>query len=145
MNLQQRLTMARYIAGAHGTAFEWGNNDCNTFVADMVDMVFGKNTADKIRHKYSNLPGAIKFSKSYMTAAQWLYLQGYRVVEPSEKEKVSIGELIEGDIVAVDLGRYTHASVFHNNCLHTIDEQLGYTATRAEEIDTLDYTVWRHG
>ena len=131
MNLQQRLTMAQYIAGAMGSAFEWGNNDCNTFVADMVDTVFGRKTAEKIRGQYSNLAGAVRFSKKYMTAAQWLYLQGYRIVEPSQGEKVSIGELIEGDIVAVDLGRYTHVSVFHNSCLHTMDEQLGYTATRA--------------
>lgn len=144
MNLQQRLTMAQYIAGSMGTKFEWGNSDCNTFVADMVDRVFDRNTADRIRGKYSNLPGAVKFSKQYMTAAQWLYLQGYRVVDPLEKEKVAVGDLIEGDIVAVDLGRYTHASVFHNSCLHTIDETVGYTATRAGEIYTLDYTVWRH-
>ena len=145
MNLQQKLKMARFIANKSQTDFEWGMNDCNTFVAEMVDEVFGRDTLDKIKYQYHNLPGAIKFSKNYMTARQWLYLQGYREVEPSEQEKLPIGELIEGDIVAVDLGRYTHVSVFHNSALHTIDEQLGYTASHAGDIKTLDYSVWRHG
>jgi hypothetical protein len=144
MNLQQRLIMAKYIASSAGSAFEWGYNDCNTFIAGMVDRCFGKKTLEKIQYQYSNLPGAIKFSKKYMTAAQWLYLQGYREVEPSEQDKVSVSELIEGDIVAVDLGRYTHVSVFHNNALHTIDEQLGYTATSTEDVGELNYKVWRH-
>lgn len=138
MTLQQRLLLTQYLSNLQGTEFRWGSNDCNTMVSGLVDRLYHRDTSRFIRLQYHDFRSAVRFSRDYMTARQWLGIQGYR-----EQTISSVSELEDGDILLIERSGYSHASIFYRQAAYTLSEDTGFVATLAQDI-TETYTVWRH-
>ena len=69
--MQEKMILATYISNKHGAEYEWGVNDCNTFVFEFHDQAYGTNLMSMC--KYRDKRAAMKFSKGYLTLNQWMH------------------------------------------------------------------------
>ena len=63
MNIIQEIALINFIETNQGRPFAWGECDCNTFVLEAMDAVFGTALAARVRGQYATEKGAIRFRR----------------------------------------------------------------------------------
>jgi hypothetical protein len=61
MNIVQEINLIRFVEANLGRPFAWGRCDCNILALEMSDTVFGTDLAGKVRGRYENRLGAIRY------------------------------------------------------------------------------------
>jgi hypothetical protein len=138
MKLQQKFQLAQYIASKDGVAYEWGINDCNTFVFEFHDSAYGTNLMSMIR--YRDPRAAMKFAKGYMGLQQWMNIHEYKAKPSKGKNK----GWREGDIAIQTLKSwYNSAFIFHNGVFWSMVEGQGLKSYTAEAVEKAMTSCWR--
>ena len=133
MRTGELLRHAAYIGRHQNKDFEWGKNDCLTFLFGWVDAVFGEKQQSKIRGKYYDIRSAVKFWREFpMSVKQWMTLRGF---EQTDGEYAR-----EGDVRIIETA-YPSAFIFHNGAWWQCSEGEGVKPYNLKWAK--DFTHWR--
>ena len=136
MKMQEKMILATYISNKHGAKYEWGVNDCNTFVFEFHDQAYGTDLMSLCRYKDKR--AAMKFSKGYCTLNQWIH--NYKAKPKSGKNK----EWAEGDIAIQTLKPwYNSAFVYHNGAFWAMTEDKGLNNYTPKAVESVMTSAWR--
>lgn len=138
MKMQEKMILATYISNKHGAEYEWGVNDCNTFVFEFHDQAYGTNLMSMC--KYRDKRAAMKFSKGYCTLNQWMHIHNYNAKPKSGKNKA----WVEGDIAVQTIKPwYNSAFVYHNGAFWAMEEGKGLNNYTTKAIEAVMTSAWR--
>ena len=123
------------IQHRHGE-FEWGQNDCNTFIVEYVDFLKGSSIIKEVRGKYFNARSAFVFVKNYKALDVGLQEAGFVEVETPQN----------GDVITYKRQGFVCWHIVGFNRVHSIDENSGYTNVLMTHIDWTDENlkIWRY-
>lgn len=126
------IKLGKYLATKRHQEFEWGRNDCNTFVMEMHDAVHDTDVLKQIYEKYTTMRTAMIFSK--------------RVIGTAEDKLVELGytkriKATSGDVLLQDGKFYTTAWIVLDKIAYSMHEQHGCMMVETRALD--NYTVWR--
>jgi hypothetical protein len=131
MNTENIQKLGLWLSTKRHTQFEWGKNDCNTFVLEMHDHMHGTNYLKLIKEKYANKMGAARFAKRWPSAPAQLQTMGYKTgIRPTT-----------GDVLAQNFGLYYTGWVVLGNEAYSMQEERGLVVAKTSAIN--DYTIWR--
>jgi len=138
MKLQQKFALAQYIANKENVEYEWGINDCNTFVFEFHDSAYGTNMMSLI--KYRDPRAAMKFQKGYMGLQQWMNIHEYSNKPSKGKNK----GWREGDLAIQTLKPwYNSAFIFHNGVFWSMVEGHGLKTYTTGAVEKAMTSAWR--
>ena len=138
MKMQEKMILATYISNKHGAEYEWGVNDCNTFVFEFHDQAYGTNLMSMC--KYRDKRAAMKFSKGYLTLNQWMHIHNYKSKPKSGKNKA----WAEGDIAVQTIKPwYNSAFVYHNGAFWAMTEGRGLSNYTVKAVESVMTSAWR--
>lgn len=138
MKMQEKMILATYIASKHGVEYEWGINDCNTFVFEFHDQAYGTNLMSLC--KYRDKRSAMKFSKGYCTLNQWMNIHEYKAKPKSGKNK----DWREGDIAIQTMKPwYNSAFIYHNGAFWAMAEGKGLNNYTVKAVESVMTSAWR--
>lgn len=138
MKMQEKIILASYISGKHGAEYEWGVNDCNTFVFEFHDQAYGTNLMSLC--KYRDKRSAMKFSKGYCTLNQWMNIHEYKSKPKSGKNKA----WVEGDIAIQTMKPwYNSAFIYHNGAFWAMTEDKGLNNYTVKAVESVMTSAWR--
>lgn len=126
------LRLAWYVAKKRHSQFEWGKNDCNTFVVEMHDYVWGTDYLPRLYGKYSSLLSAARFSRRDIQAPDWLTEAGYR----KSLHRTDHSVLLE------QRGSCWHAWVVLQGQAYSIDPEKGAVVAPAPAVENVE--VWSY-
>jgi hypothetical protein len=131
MNTENIQKLGLWLSTKRHTQFEWGKNDCNTFVLEMHDHLHGTNYLKLIKEKYANKMGAARFAKRWPSAPAQLQTMGYKTgLRPTT-----------GDVLTQNFGLYYTGWVVLGNEAYSMQEERGLVVAKTSAIN--DYTIWR--
>ena len=128
------VKLAWYLAKKRSAKFEWGRNDCNTFIVEMHDTLYNTNFLPRLWEKYDSLLSAVRFSKRNIQAPNWLTEAGYRPTLSPVRQ--------DGEVLLEQRGSCWHAWVVLQGYAYSITPDLGITKAPVEAVDNVH--VWRH-
>ena len=132
------MILATHISNKHGAEYEWGVNDCNTFVFEFHDSAYGTNLMSLCR--YRDKRAAMKFSKGYCTLNQWMHIHEYKAKPKSGKNKA----WAEGDIAVQTLKSwYNSAFIYHNGAFWAMTEGKGLNNYTVKAVESVMTSAWR--
>ena len=134
---QHLLKLGLYLSTLRHTKYEWGQSDCNLFVADWVDQINNTQTAADIRHKYSDAVSAVRFARRYTPAPVWLSDQGYQQCMCDAHH-----EFLSGDVLLQKTGEYYTAWIVLMSYAYSMAYPTGLVAQHAHQLT--NYTHWRN-
>lgn len=116
--------------------FEWGINDCNTFVVEYMDWLKGSNIIRAVRGKYWDLKGAYRYCKNVRDLNTGLSEEGFSEVETAQ----------DGDIITYTKRGLVCGHIVGFNRAHSIDVESGYMAIPLSSINFSDsfLKIWRY-
>jgi len=120
-----------YVEEKMGMPFEWGTNDCNTFLAGYVDHVKGTNWLEVFKGKYKNKFGAIRFQKKYGKRPS-------EVLQDEGLEQISVYDVRVGDILIKKDKIYEMTHIVINNKCVSVDEEIGTAPIPISDLKTFD-------
>ena len=124
-----------YIETQLGQPFAWGTNDCNTFILDYFDKVFGTDLLKIIYKKYSSKEGAIKFQKKFGQRISGRCLQlGLVEHHPSKA--------IFGDILVKHNADWDSCHICIGSKIASVDETIGTAIIPINDFNDFD-TAYR--
>jgi hypothetical protein len=84
--LRRSIRTANFLQINAARPFQWGEWDCNLFIADLLDHIDSDMPwrSLAIRGKYDSRLGACRFQHRYTSAPEWLEQQGYRLGETDQ-------------------------------------------------------------
>ncbi len=128
------IQLGQYIASKRHDAFEWGVNDCHTFVLEMHDTVYGTQWLQDLKNKYNTRMGAYRLAKTW-DAQQQMQFMGYD----------EAGDMCSGDVVLVPHKGGYFAHIVLQNDLYSVDPDLGFTRCKIKEFckSIKEYSIWR--
>jgi hypothetical protein len=127
------LRLTGYVSSQQGTPFQWGRLDCNIFVAVCNDILTGKKTVQNIAGKYSDYRSAVRFQETYLSARQYLHMNGWRETDDEE--------IRDGDALLVDDTHFTRAHIVLNGNVWSVHEEYGLCGANIEAMPP--FTHWR--
>ena len=126
-----------YLAHAQQqTEFNWGWNDCNTFIVKYVDLVKGTKIINEVRGKYWDARSAFRFTRDYKKLDAGLEEQGFTQAE----------ELQDGDIITYEKLGFVCGHIYAFNRMHSMDMDSGYMSIPADRVNMNDpkLKIWRY-
>ena len=126
-----------YLAHAQQqTEFNWGWNDCNTFIVKYVDLVKGTKIINEVRGKYWDARSAFRFTRDYKKLDAGLEEQGF----------VQADELQDGDIITYEKLGFVCGHIYAFNRVHSMDMDSGYMSIPVDNINLNDpyLKIWRY-
>jgi hypothetical protein len=121
----------------HSTGeFEWGWNDCNTFIVEYVDYLKDTQIISQVRGKYYDARSAFRFTRDYKKLDQGLEDEGFVVVDTLE----------DGDIVTFEKSGFVCGHIYAYNRMHSMDVDLGYMTIPSDQINLAHprLKIWRY-
>lgn len=136
MYLRQVVAVGTYITKCSNEKFNWGTNDCNTFVAGAIDRVLGTARCERqIQGQYNDEKSAIRFQKAYVPAEKYLKEMGW--------EKVEKSDIQDFDVLLADMGPYRAAHFVFGGKIWSCHREFGVVETNSVNDMTHDYDQWR--
>ena len=124
-----------YIETQLGQPFAWGTNDCNTFILDYFDKVFGTDLLKIIYKKYSSKEGAIEFQKKFGQRISGRCLQlGLAEHHPTKA--------IFGDILVKHNVDWDSCHICIGSKMASVDEDIGTAIIPINDFNDFD-TAYR--
>lgn len=116
--------------------FEWGWNDCNTFIVKYVDWVKGTNIISEVKGKYWDARSAFRFTRDYKKLDAGLEEQGFEQAD----------ELQDGDIVTFAKNGFVCGHIYAYNRMHSMDTDHGYMSIPSNQVNINhpDLKIWRY-
>ena len=115
--MEQKFTA--YLQDQMGKPFEWGVNDCNTFVLNLLDHMLNTKTIQPILDEpYNDERTAIKFAITHPTLREHLSA----ILKPVKK-----GFAQTGDLIFVRDGKWDAGHICIGNKTIAPDRELGVT------------------
>lgn len=131
MNAEKTTQLALWLSTKRHTRYEWGRNDCNTFVMEMHDHLWNTNYLGLIAEKYETRTGAARFAKRWPSAPAQLSSMGYKPgIRPTT-----------GDVLLQNYGTYYAAWIVLGSEAYSMAEDRGFVAAKLSAVN--DYTIWR--
>ena len=132
--METSLKLGKYIAEYRHKPFEWGQADCNTFIADWVDRTTNPGVAKEVIGQYSTVKEMLRFAKVKKIKKE-LAKAGYAQVT---------GDAQTGDILLQKdkTGFYHSAIVMHGYC-YTMNEELGLVKVDLNKQMQVIDEIWR--
>ena len=124
-----------YIETQLGQPFAWGTNDCNTFILDYFDKVFGTDLLKIIYKKYSSKEGAIEFQKKFGQRISGRCLQLGLVEHHPTKA-------IFGDILVKHNADWDSCHICIGSKMASVDETIGTAIIPINDFNDFD-TAYR--
>lgn len=137
MDIKKELQLINFIKANIGREFQWGVCDCNVFALEAMDAVHGTDMAGKIRGKYENDLGAIRFRLK----SEWGSFEGLLKENGFTEGKKGFEQT--GDIIIVDGPGFdlVHINLGKNIVSVPLDGKVHMDPRAA--LKTIDYRVWR--
>ena len=136
MYLRQVVEVGTYITKCGSQKFQWGQNDCNTFVAGAIDRVIGTSRCERqIQGQYTDEKTAIRFQKKYVPAEKYIKEMGWDIVEDSNIQ--------DFDILLADMGPYRAAHFVFGGKIWSCHRDHGVVCIDSVSEMTHEYSLWR--
>jgi len=125
-----------YVLRFTTNKFEWGHNDCNTFIVEYVDWIKGTEIIKEVRGKYWDARSAFKFTRDYKKLDAGLEEQGFTQAE----------ELQDGDIVTYEKNGFVCGHIYAYSRMHSMDTDNGYMSVPVDRVNMNDpkLKIWRY-
>lgn len=126
-----------FIESKLGEPFAWGTNDCNTFIIEFFDKVFGTDLLKIIYKKYSSKAGAIEFQKKFGQRISGRCLElGMQQYHPTKA--------IFGDILVKHNKNWDSCHICIGSKIASIDEEVGTAILPIPDFNIFD-SAYRFG
>ena len=126
--------LGKFLASKKFKPYEWGVNDCNTFVVDWIDHYYQKDWNGQLQFDYSNQLGAIRYHKKLpFDASEFMYMAGYDQTTATPET---------GDVLLQKMGAYYASWIVLLDDAYTFQQQHGLCSVAVNILD--NYTTWRH-
>lgn len=134
--IYESTPLETFLTQISGNEFEWGWNDCNTFIVRYVDWIKGTNIYGEVKGKYWDAKTAFRFTRDYKKLDAGLAEQGFEQVE----------DLQDGDIVTFVKNGFVCGHIYAYNRMHSMDIESGYMSIPSNIVDIAhpDLTIWRY-
>ena len=139
MDIKQEITLINFIESNLGRAFAWGECDCNIFVLEAMDAVFGTALAAKIRGRYITERGAIRFRRQSPWGSLITLLQEAGFVE-GQKGFEHTGDLL----IVEDPGKWEMAHIYLGRMAAAAFPGEGVQQFPLVLMKDKPYSVWRY-
>ena len=116
--MSELLRAGNFLVTRARKEWAWGEWDCNIFVAEFLDHVYGGNRTQDIKSKYNSQRSAIRFQQSYTPAPKWIEEQGFTLM---------VARPMDMDIILEERGKYWTASIAYGGELWSVTESVGMT------------------
>ena len=125
-----------YLVQQANMEFQWGWNDCNTFIVEYVDYVKGTRIIDEVKGKYWDARSAFRFTRDYKKLDAGLAEAGFVEAETLE----------DGDIVTYENRGFVCGHIYAYDRMHSMDVDYGYLSIPANTVNIADpkLKIWRY-
>jgi hypothetical protein len=139
MDITHEIRLMNFIEQNQGRPFTWGECDCNTFVLDVVDAVFDIALAAKVKGKYKNELGAIRFRQrcEWGSFIELLKEAGF---VGGKKGFEQVGDIL----IVADPGKWEMAHIYLGNKTVTAFPDEGVLQFPTAMLKDKPYSVWRY-
>lgn len=121
----QARALNEYIVSKQHTKFDWGTNDCHTFVAECHDIIYGEHTVYSFRGQYHSMLSAVRYQRDKLKTKDWLTTNHYRQV--TDQLVFSDVEIEDGDIVILQTtAGYYSAAIVLDGIAHSFNVVANY-------------------
>lgn len=122
MILARSVLTANFLMANRARAFQWGDWDCNLFVADLLDSWDAQGLpwrSQAIRGKYDTGFGAARFQYRFTPAPKWLEQNDFEIVRKHSDD------FKEYDIILEQRPRFWTASLYFTRRVWCVLEEKG--------------------
>jgi hypothetical protein len=125
-----------YLTQHSNQPFDWGWNDCNTFIVEYVDFVKGTRIINEVKGKYWDAKSAFRFTRDYKKLDAGLAEAGF----------VEVEELEDGDIVTYENRGFVCGHIYAYKRMHSMDVDHGYMSIPSDQVNLADpkLKIWRY-
>lgn len=123
---------ARYLMHKRFQEPQWAVNDCNTFIVEYHDYIYGTQHFDNCGFDYNSKLSAGRWQRDFIAAPDFMQLIGYDQVLLSQT----------GDVILQDLGPFWCAWLVYERDAYTISHEQGLVRVSVNNLK--DYTVWSY-
>lgn len=121
---------ARYLTHKRFQMPQWAVNDCNTFIVEYHDYIYGTQHFDNCGFNYSSKLSAARWQQNFISAPEFLKMIGYKQTMLTET----------GDVLLQDLGPFWCAWLVYQRRAYTVSHEHGLVCVSVNNLE--DYTVW---
>jgi hypothetical protein len=137
MDISRELKLINFVKANLGRPFVWGECDCNVFALEMIDAVHGTDLAGRIKGKYANELGAVRFR----LRSEWGSFEGLLKENGFVEGKKGFEQT--GDILIVAAPNFELVHIYMGKTVVSVPlGMIVHTAPYAL-MKYLEYRVWR--
>lgn len=137
MKIEQELQLINFIKANLGRPFVWGECDCNVFALEAMDAVHGTDLAGRIKGKYENELGAIRFR----LRSEWGSFEGLLIEAGFVESRKGFEQT--GDLLIVDGPGFELVHIYMGKTVVSVPLGMKVHATPVALMKHLEYRVWR--